>query len=67
MAGGIAESLTGLVGGEGDAGVLDGFASLIFGGWLSQGASASPACACLGTGVALVGVASREPGGLSRA
>lgn len=39
-------------GGEEDAGALDGFASLIFGGWLPQGASASPAYACLGTGVA---------------
>jgi hypothetical protein len=54
VAGGIVQSLTGcVVGGEGGAGALDGFASLIFGGWLPQGASASPACACLGTGVAL--------------
>ena len=43
-------------GGEGGAGALDGFASLIFGGWLPQGASASPACACLGTGVAVGGL-----------
>jgi len=55
VAGVIAQFLTGcVVGGEGDAGALDGVASLICGGWLPQGACASPACACLGTGVALV-------------